>query len=521
MPGLQVPEPLYSKGISTKELACHPSEPEISEAHVEMTIISAAARRQREYRERLKQDPDRCKQMRAKEAERGRIYRKSLGEENRARQREQTRLRQQRLRERRKESGIVTEAGRRQREYQERPKQGPDHCKQMCAKEAEQSRICRKSLGEEKRTRQRELARLRQQRLRERRKESGIVTEAARRQCEYQEHQKQDPDHCKQMCAKETEQSRICGKSLGEEKRARLREQARLRQQRLRERRKESGIVTEAGRRLREYQKHLKQDPDNCMQMCAKEAGQSRICRKSLGEEKRAKQRAREQTRLRQQRLRERRKESGIHRIVTEAARRRREYQEHQKQDPDHCKQMCAKEAEQSRIYRKSLGEENRARQREQTRLRQQQLRERRKERGNVTEAARRQREYRERLKQDPDRCKQLNAKAAERGRIYRKSLGEEKRSRLRAQTRLRQQRLRERRKESGIVTEASKKPGTRASLEAKREKDRLRQQKYRANMSQQKKTAVCMQRKQLRDMKKMETLGCSSPLPNASSTPS
>ena len=132
-----------------------------------------------------------------------------------------------------------------------------------------------------------------------------------------------------------------------------------------------------------------------------------------------------------------------------------------------------------------------------------------------ISAAARRQREYWERLKQDPERCKQMRTKEAERSRIYRKSLGEEGKARMREQTRLRQQRLRERRKESGIVTETSKKPGTRASLEAKREKDRLRQQKYRANMSKQKKTAVRMHWKQLWDIKKMETL-CSSPLPNA-----
>ena len=69
--------------------------------------ISAQARKQRRYRQRLKNNPDIYRLHRAAEAERSRAYRQQLSEDKKAAQREQSRLRAQKRRQKRNLQGKV------------------------------------------------------------------------------------------------------------------------------------------------------------------------------------------------------------------------------------------------------------------------------------------------------------------------------------------------------------------------------------------------------------------------------
>ena len=111
-----------------------------------------------------------------------------------------------------------------------------------------------------------------------------------------------------------------------------------------------------------------------------------------------------------------------------------------------------------------------------------------------ISLAAWRQRLYRDRLKNDPQKHKLLKAAAANRAKEYRKrqqrSLSPSKKAELRVKANERLRKFREKQKQRGFTAQ-KKEPATSGATDSRREKDRLRQQRYRARLSANKKAAI------------------------------
>jgi len=129
-----------------------------------------------------------------------------------------------------------------------------------------------------------------------------------------------------------------------------------------------------------------------------------------------------------------------------------------------------------------------------------------------ISLAAWRQRLYRNRLKNDPQKHKLVKAAAANRAKEYRKrqqrSLSPSKKAELRVKANERLRKFREKQKLNGDTAQ-KKKPATRGTTDSRREKDRLRQKKYRASLSANKKTAI---KKWYRDKATQAKIGVASP---------
>lgn len=101
-----------------------------------------------------------------------------------------------------------------------------------------------------------------------------------------------------------------------------------------------------------------------------------------------------------------------------------------------------------------------------------------------------RAREYRRKVKDDPERNIEVLKKASERNKKYRQGMTEEAKARQRENARIRQQRLREKRKQNGVKIVSSKKV-TRAEYERKKDYNRDMKRRERANMSGQKRRRI------------------------------
>lgn len=124
-------------------------------------------------------------------------------------------------------------------------------------------------------------------------------------------------------------------------------------------------------------------------------------------------------------------------------------------------------------------------------------------EEDGLSKAARNQKRYRQRMKEKPDLYKHFKAAEAERHKTYRQNLTDDLKTYQKEQARLRQQKHRDKKKEAGqSVQLQAKTPKTRAALTEKREKDRIRQEKYRASLSAQKKTSIRARRRESEKMK-------------------
>ncbi|KAK7099806.1 uncharacterized protein [Littorina saxatilis] len=120
-----------------------------------------------------------------------------------------------------------------------------------------------------------------------------------------------------------------------------------------------------------------------------------------------------------------------------------------------------------------------------------------------ISKAAKNQRRYRERLKDDPVMFREHRERENERIKVFKSNMTEEQKAQQRLLTNIRVKRCREKKKEGLPLNKPKVK--TRAASEVEREAARLRQQKLRAKFTPQKKAAVNKIRREKRAQEKAE----------------
>ncbi|KAL3861011.1 hypothetical protein ACJMK2_007104 [Sinanodonta woodiana] len=139
-----------------------------------------------------------------------------------------------------------------------------------------------------------------------------------------------------------------------------------------------------------------------------------------------------------------------------------------------------------------------------------------------LSAGAKRNRRYRQRLKDDPLQYNAYREKETQRLKIYKANLTLEQKDFEREKTRIRVAEWRKRQKELGKPLK-NPKPQTRACVEERREKDRLRQQRYRAGLAQRPQKRGWMTKKKLQQeeaKKRVEMLEPSSTEKSPACTP-